>query len=1349
MKHNVLKVITGVVFAGMVLFGMLPATASTAYATNVSGAYYASNFVENDDLVLIGNTTLYVNADLTLNSISGDYNLDIQWDGEHTLTINNPNGNAIDVAAFTCTAPLNLTATQCAIMADSIEMGNTVTAQGGGGYYTIYAENDFVFNGKKLDLKGSAGVCSAKGNVTIDANNVTIMGQDGVGIFSCTGNVDIESDYIYVQCSAMDKDVTRNQGICAQKDLAIASKDATIVGVNAVASVEGNITMTGDFSVGASEAAILASAGSITMNGSVTAQGGDGFYVIYAEKDITFEGEMLDVKGSCGICNTNGNVSIDGTNVSIVGQDGAGIMSYVGSVDVDSDYFYVQCIGQSGNAIRDYGIGALKNISIVSKNSTISGNYGIKSDEGTISLTGTFWVGAEKNAIYAALGNIVVNGTLTANNVNKDYSCIVSDEGDIVIMGGGLYAKSAGTYALCANNGNIQMDSNLFIIVPESGRVDSHTIVDANGSPVNNVNIVPSITEDISIWLNSPAAGERPVFSGKEIYGLNNKCTVKSVGWYENNAEFNGTTFVAGRNYKVEIILTANTGYVFKENLAAKINTISSETTLNNERNELTIVCDLGECPNVIKNVDLNITAPSDGESISYNVTDESDAYSGTANSDYFNWYVSDDGINYNLMSSGDKFVGGKYYKVEIEVKALTGYEFAIKDVGTIQPDVYATINGHKADVVKTYDQDPSENITVKYCFGVCNDTIIEEIDIINVQAPVPGKKPVYVANVSGTGYSISSTDSSNEVYENGGYVDKYYIRNGIGWYDITADNWIYETDTFIPGHDYQATIYLITDDGYTFACNQYYEPLVTAHVNSIEAEVLNEGSLALNSQKVAYTFIYEVQEVSDVEVSGIDVPVGNLTPDYTGVLGNPGLYEFDKYGYDFSGFWWYDSQDNTLTEEDKFVLGETYTLEIKLVPKMDGQRVLTEFVSPVTAILNGETVDSADVFANETTVYIYYTYTCDTEFGIEITEAEVTVTEPIVGKNPSYDIDFSAGGDKYTATINCWFVNDGSGEFVGANKTFEKEVSYGVMVTFIPKTGYKFTDQTVFTINGKTVTTWGYAGQELIVFPHLKDGLCEGNDGKWYYYTNNEVNTGYTGMAQNETGLWYVKNGVMDTTFTGMIVYKGKCIYVNKGKYDTTFTGIAKNSAGIWYINKGNLDLTYTGMAKNAYGLWYMKDGKLDTTFTGMTVYSGKCIYVNKGKYDTTYTGIVKNSAGLWYFNKGNLDLTYTGMAEHSSGVWYMKNGKLDTTFTGMIVYKGKCIYVNKGKYDTTYTGLAKNSAGFWYINKGNFDNTYTGFVKNSAGYWYIQKGKLDMTFSGKVIVNGKTFTVKNGKLV
>ena len=44
--------------------------------------------------------------------------------------------------------------------------------------------------------------------------------------------------------------------------------------------------------------------------------------------------------------------------------------------------------------------------------------------------------------------------------------------------------------------------------------------------------------------------------------------------------------------------------------------------------------------------------------------------------------------------------------------------------------------------------------------------------------------------------------------------------------------------------------------------------------------------------------------------------------------------------------------------------------------------------------------------------------------------------------------------------------------------------------------------------------------------------GLCKSpTSGRWYYYTDNKVDTTYTGLAKNDYGWWYVKNGKLDLT--------------------------------------------------------------------------------------------------------------------------------------------------------------------------------------------------------------------------
>ena len=995
--------------------------------------------------VLANSGSIYIDSDYLFVQCAGQSG-DAEW--EHGIgatndvtiisndaTITGRWGVDSDKGNITLSGNIWVGATKCAIIANegTITMTGAVTAQGGDEYYVIAASGDISFDGTKLDVSGSAGIRSYEGNITINGTYVSVVGQDGVGVIANSGSIYLDSDYLFVQCAGQSGDAEWEHGIGATNDVTIISNDATITGRWGVDSDKGNITLSGNIWVGATKCAIIANEGTITMTGAVTAQGGDEYYVIAASGDISFDGTKLDVSGSAGIRSYEGNITINGTYVSVVGQDGVGVIANSGSIYLDSDYLFVQCAGQSGDAIWEHGIGALKDVTIISDDATIAGRYGVASDEGNISLTGTFWVGARKSAICATAGNITVNGDLTANNTDGNYYCVVSGEGDItlsngtfnitsasnavithngsiylngditvssseadscainaregniVIQGGSLDVTTGGTHALGAANGNIEITQPLQIVVPQNGRVDTNNlvngsvIVDADGDPVSHVEIGQAIGS-VSISINSPVAGEKPAST---VYSLPEHCKQQSVEWFVSDIPHgNNEPFTAGLNYKVKIVLKADEGYRFASGVLAKLNGKDATTGWNDGGKELIITYTFSDCPASIKNVALTVTAPSDGNSISYSVTDESTGYSVGNNSNYVSWYVSDNGVDYTPMTSGDKFIGGKYYKVEMEVRTHTGYEFALKDVGSIQPDVSATVNGYKATVIKTYDQDPSESITVQYNFGLCNDTIIEEINIVDVPKPVPGEKPVYTVAVSGTGYHIENRNASREVYEGGQYVDKYYIRNGIAWWDVTNGGYeyVYENDVFLPGHDYQCVVYVQTDDGCEFIQDLYANPEVwpTATVNGNEASILKEGSGLTTNQQVRYTFEYEIFEISEVAVLDIDVPMDGAHPDYQGAVGNSILYEFAPYGYDYVGFYWLDSEGIALEPSDTFHLGQEYTLEIKLAQKMDGQTVLTKFKSPITATINGKPADGLVAVTNSgKNVAIYQSYTC------------------------------------------------------------------------------------------------------------------------------------------------------------------------------------------------------------------------------------------------------------------------------------------------------------------------------------------------------------------------------------
>ena len=238
------------------------------------------------------------------------------------------------------------------------------------------------------------------------------------------------------------------------------------------------------------------------------------------------------------------------------------------------------------------------------------------------------------------------------------------------------------------------------------------------------------------------------------------------------------------------------------------------------------------------------------------------------------------------------------------------------------------------------------------------------------------------------------------------------------------------------------------------------------------------------------------------------------------------------------------------------------------------------------------------------------------------------------------------------------------------------------------------------------------------------KSGLRIGNDDIWHMYSDGDIVSDYTGMAENEYGWWMLTDGSINFDYTGM----------------------AENQYGWWYISNGALDLSYTGMAENEYGWWYMSNGVLDLSYTGMALNQYGWWYMSNGALDLSYTGMALNQYGWWYMNNGIVDLSYTGMAENEYGWWYMSNGALDLSYTGMALNQYGWWYMSNGALDLNYTGMARNEYGWWYINKGLLDSEYTGIASNEYGEWYFVDGVIAYDYSGEIEADGHTYVITNG---
>ena len=110
------------------------------------------------------------------------------------------------------------------------------------------------------------------------------------------------------------------------------------------------------------------------------------------------------------------------------------------------------------------------------------------------------------------------------------------------------------------------------------------------------------------------------------------------------------------------------------------------------------------------------------------------------------------------------------------------------------------------------------------------------------------------------------------------------------------------------------------------------------------------------------------------------------------------------------------------------------------------------------------------------------------------------------------------------------------------------------------------------------------------------KDGICQSEDGTWNYYRNGKIDSGYTGLAENEAGWWYVKDGAIDFSYTGLVPNENGWWSVINGKLDFDYTGLMANEYGWWYVDDGCIDFDYTGNVSDETGIWKVVNGHVES---------------------------------------------------------------------------------------------------------------------------------------------------------
>ncbi len=339
------------------------------------------------------------------------------------------------------------------------------------------------------------------------------------------------------------------------------------------------------------------------------------------------------------------------------------------------------------------------------------------------------------------------------------------------------------------------------------------------------------------------------------------------------------------------------------------------------------------------------------------------------------------------------------------------------------------------------------------------------------------------------------------------------------------------------------------------------------------------------------------------------------------------------------------------------------------------------------------------------------------------------------------------------------------SGKGVKVNGTSKKVGSDGTLTVDVAKGAVTVT-------KGDSINLFYmvYTPEKTIPTPdpvEKKNGLSKAEDGNYYYYADDVVDTSFTGFADCDNERMYVKNGKVDTTYTSVEQDGADWVYVENGKIRYDYTGIRQNSNGWWRIKDGKVDFSYTGLADNENGRFYIENGKVNFEYTNLIQDGADWVYVKNGHVKNNYTGFAENENGRFYLEngkvnfeytnviqdgadwvyveKGHVNTNYTGIRQNANGWWRIKNGKVDFSYTGLADNENGRFYIENGKVNFKYTNLIQDGADWVYVKNGHVQSNYTGFATNENGRFYLENGKVNFGYTN-VIQDGSDWVYVKG---
>lgn len=481
------------------------------------------------------------------------------------------------------------------------------------------------------------------------------------------------------------------------------------------------------------------------------------------------------------------------------------------------------------------------------------------------------------------------NGTVILNHGSKTY--IDGGVFNATYGQGAPGVGSAGTnYGLMINDTNLSLEINRGVFKSSGGiKLPDNTSLDeyapyanhqvyCNGTRYETYQInsddlyygetkIVELLSEFETRVNVPVNGKYP---SDTVYIESDKYVLQGTPkWYCDYEEMdiNNETFKLGCEYKVEFTLkTVTENCVYREPdkslLKAYVNGKEADTYSSvDNKNTIVVTYEFGTCYDAITKAavtGLNTPYENDTPDTSISVvTEDVNLYNRVSGG--VKWYKYLESKNDAVeMQSGETFASGYNYYVKIKLVARDPRVFNYNEWGYACMDGY--IDGYSCNVTEEWisnNQINNKYIYLEQDFYTCADTEIEVVDI-RVEEPWAGMRPSYSLEFDRTQYEEKELlGAYDEKYVSlTPYITEkmYYGKNGVMWYDLTAQRYLYDFDTFIEGHEYEIIINLHVKGDYLFNY-KYYESLVNAFVNGEEADEI-QAENAYYGLKLTKTFV-------------------------------------------------------------------------------------------------------------------------------------------------------------------------------------------------------------------------------------------------------------------------------------------------------------------------------------------------------------------------------------------------------------------------------------------------------------------------------------------------------------